>query len=335
MSAPLSRLPRDVEELLAAGDGLIVVAAGTNCGLTRSRLWRLEKAGLVVRLARGVYVAREDVEDVSSWKAFALRSRAFTIACGPHACAAGWSAVAVRGLPTIGAPPEKPLVAVPSDEGTDTNSRHGDVRAVTLPPEHRTVVDGCMILTDARLTIDLARTECREEALVVADAVLALGTSREELRGVLDMERGWAGTRDARWVVEHADPYSESALETLGRLAFLERDLPVPISNAWVDLGADRFRPDHLLDDRWLAFEGDGDLKYNDRLDAARVIRDQREREWRLREYGLEVVRYGWSDARRDRGRLAERFRAVIAARPPRDRPCPWYRENRTYRQVA
>ncbi|NED99934.1 type IV toxin-antitoxin system AbiEi family antitoxin domain-containing protein [Phytoactinopolyspora halotolerans] len=334
MSAPLTRLPAQIEDALAADGGLLTVARMREVGITRPRLGRLVRAELLVRLAKGVYASREQYETAPPWPAFALRSRAFTQACGPSACAAGWSAVAIRGLPAIGPPPDKPLVAVERAVGS-ANTAFGEIRAVTLPAEDRTLVDGCATTTDARLAVDLARTSSVDAALVVADAVLASGTTVEQLSRVLDTQNGWSGTRNARWVIEHADAYAESALETLGRLAFLEHDLPVPISNAWVDLGADRFRPDHLLDDRWLVFEGDGDLKYNDRLDAARVIGDQREREWRLREYGLEIVRYGWSDARHHRRRLAERFRAVIAARVPRDRPCPWYRENRTYRRVA
>ncbi len=171
--------------------------------------------------------------------------------------------------------------------------------------------------------------------MVLADAALASGTTVEKLTHVLGMQLGWPGASAARWVVEHADAYAESPLEALGRLTFIEHDLPVPVSNAWIELGPVRLRPDHLLDDRWLIFEGDGDTKYNNRLDAATVIRHQREREWQLREHGLEVHRYGWPDARHSRGQLAERFRAVIAAHPPRTHPCPWYRERRTYRHVA
>jgi hypothetical protein len=335
MSARLTNIPGDIEHLLALGDGLLTTRCAESAGVTRPRLLRLVRAGLLIRLANGVYANREDFDDAPPWPAFALRSRAFTRACGPRAYAAGWSAVAVRGLPAIGTPPHKPLVVVPLESGSDTNSRFGDVRALTLPPEHTTMVHGCPIVTDARLAVDLARKAPREDALVLADAVLASGTSPGELREILATQRYWPGAQKASWVLDHADAYSESALETLGRLTFIEHELPVPISNAWLELGPTRIRPDHLLDDLWLIFEGDGDLKYNGRLDAARVIGEQREREWRLREHGFEVSRYGWSDARYHRRQLAERFRSFIATRETRRRACPWYREARTYRQIA
>ncbi|WP_053202789.1 hypothetical protein [Jiangella muralis] len=100
----------------------------------------------------------------------------------------------------------------------------------------------------------------------------------------------------------------------------------MPVSNVWIDTGGSRYRVDHLLPDRWLVFEGDGSLKYDDRLDAGRVVAEQREREWRLRESGLEVVRYGWDLARHDRRRLAARFAAAIARCPVRTESVPWTR---------
>ncbi|WP_165367720.1 type IV toxin-antitoxin system AbiEi family antitoxin domain-containing protein [Phytoactinopolyspora endophytica] len=335
MSARLSCLPGDVEDQLVLGDGLLTVERVRCAGITRPRISRLVRAGLLVRLARGVYASRESYDDALPWEAFALRSRAFTWACGPSAHAAGWSAVAIRGLPAIDPPPQKPIVVMPLGSGADTNSAFGEVREVALPPEHRTVVNGCPILTDSRVVADIARTGARDDALVLADAALAAGTTVEELRDVLNVQRFWPGVPEARWVVEHADAYAESALETLGRLTFIEYDLPVPISNAWIELGPIRYRPDHLLDDLWLIFEGDGDIKYNERLDAAAVVRQQREREWELRERGFEISRYGWSNARHHRRQLAERFRAVIAERTPRPQGCSWYRETRTYRQAA
>ncbi|NED99921.1 type IV toxin-antitoxin system AbiEi family antitoxin domain-containing protein [Phytoactinopolyspora halotolerans] len=197
MTAHLSRLPGDVEELLALGGGLLTVGSAQAAGVTRPRLQRLVRADLLVQLAYGTYAGREDYENASPWQAFALRSRAFAAVCGPEAHAAGWSAVAVRELPTVGRPPEKPVVVVPPGSRADGNYAFGDIRAVALPPEHRTVVDGCPTLTDARLVVDLTRTEDREQGLVLADAVLAAGTMMDDLRDVLEMQRRWPGVAEA------------------------------------------------------------------------------------------------------------------------------------------
>lgn len=232
----------------------------------------------------------------------------------------------MHGLPAIGAPPDQPVVYLADGANSAVNSRYGAVRVAALPRDQCAFHDGCRLTSLARTVVDIARTAPRADAVVVADAALSTSMTAAELRAVLDAQSGWRGSRDASWVIEHADPYAESPLESLGRLAFIEHGLPAPVSNAWIDTAAGRYRVDHLLADRWLAFEGDGSLEYDNRPDAGRVVGDQREREWKLREAGLEVVRYGWELARHDRKQLAARFAAVIERCPVRQEPFPWWR---------
>lgn len=334
MATQLRRLPGDVLDLLAVRGGIFTARDAQAKGITLNRLRRLREAGLLMRLARGVYAEVETSENAGPWSAFALRSRAFTLAHGPNAYAAGWSAVAIHGLPTISPPPARPVVIVADSRGRlDDDTCYGRVRSSQLPSTHRSLVDECQVTSIERTVIDIARTAPRDEALVVADAALAWGLERESLLSVVDDAYRWPGVAAAAWIVGHADPYSETAIETLGRLAFIEGDLPVPISNAWIELGSRRVRPDHLLDDLWMVFEGDGAQKYNNRVDAGSVIDQQREREWWLRNAGFEIgVRYGWKLARYDRTGLTKRIRASIANRPPRPRRCEWYRDPLTYR---
>ncbi|SDU74216.1 type IV toxin-antitoxin system AbiEi family antitoxin domain-containing protein [Jiangella alkaliphila] len=319
-------LPDDITRLLRAGRGVFSVAEARLRGITRPRLTRLAQAGLLVRLARGVYACASTYRDADEWAAFGLRSRAFTLACGTRAFAAGWSAAALYGLPPINAPPARPVVCLADGAGSAVNSRYGTVRVAALPPNQCRYQDRCRLTSLPRTVVDVARVAPRADAIVVADAALSSGVTVADLRGVLGVQSGWRGSREAAWVIEHADAYAESALESLGRLAFIAHDLPVPMSNAWIDTGERRYRVDHLLPDRWLVFEADGSLKYDNRLDAGRVVADQREREWRLRELGLEVVRYGWEQARHDRKRLAARFAAAIERCPVRPEPVQWTR---------
>lgn len=319
-------LPADVQRLLRSGHGVFHVREAERLRISRGRVARLAQAGALTRLADGAYVDAWEYAKAGEWTAFALRSRAFTLACGPQAVAAAWSAGVLLDVPTISSPPSLPLAFVPHGVRAGSNNMYGCVRAVALPRSHCAFASGCWLTPLPRTVVDIARTSSRADALVVADAALSTRMSAVALRRVLDFEAGWRGVRDATWVVEHADPYAESPLETLGRLTFIEYGLPLPISNAWVEVGRDRYRVDHLLPDRWLAFEGDGSLKYDGRGDAGRVVAEQREREWRLRESGVEVVRYGWDLARHDRGRLAARFRQIIADRPARPEPIRWWR---------
>ncbi|RIQ32154.1 type IV toxin-antitoxin system AbiEi family antitoxin domain-containing protein [Jiangella rhizosphaerae] len=325
-------LPDDVSRLLRAGHGVFSVAEAESRGISRSRLVRLTRSGLLVRLAKGVYAAAADDMGAVEWAAFAQRSRAFTLACGPPAAAAGWSAVAVLGLPAVGAPPSQPLAVVPAGARAPSDNVAGRLRPVAFPPHHRAYANGCRVTSLPRTVVDIARTSPHAEALVVADAALSAGVTAADLRAVVEFQTRWRGIRSAALVVAQADGFAESPLETLGRLTFLEHGLPVPVSNAWVEAGGRRYRLDHLLPDRWLAFEGDGSFKYDGRLDAGRVIADQREREWRLRDAGLDVVRYGWELARHDRALLAQRFARVIERCPVRPRPVPWWRGQAPHR---
>lgn len=291
--------------------------------MNRARLTRLARAGLLCRLAAGVYARASTYARATPWEAFALRTRAFVAACGRNAYAAGWSAAAIYGFPALEPPP---TVAVPVTAGRGYTSPYGRVYATKLPRHDRHIVAGCRVTSPGRTVVDIARTSPTASALVVADAAVASVTSREQLDEAMARADGTPGARNASWVVRHADGHAESPLETLGRLTFLEAGLPVPVSNPWVRAGRHRYRPDHLLARHWLVFEGDGAFKYDGRLDAGRVIGRQQEREWRLREAGLQVVRYSWDMARFDRARLARRFRAAVEACPPRELPCPWTR---------
>lgn len=333
MPTRFNELPADIVDALAIGKSLLTAEAARFVGISAGRVHRLSRAGLLVRVATGVYASRAELTAATPWQAFTLRSRAFVLACGPSVSASGWSAAALLGLPVVSDPPSLPQAAAPRQVGHPLNSPYGKVRTADLPASHCVISNGVSVTSLARTVVDLGRTSPRPDALVIADSALARGLPATHLHDVLASQAGWDGIREAAWVVDHADAYAETPLETLGRLAFIEGGLPIPISNAWIDLGALRYRPDHLLDDLWEVFEGDGAQKYDGRLDAGAVIAKQREREWHLREAGYEIgVRYGYREARYERPKLAQRLRAAIASRRPRSRRAPWYRDPRTYR---
>jgi hypothetical protein len=181
-----------------------------------------------------------------------------------------------------------------------------------------------MVVSRAWAAVDVGRTAPVAHALVVADAALRMGA---DLAGVVAHMTRWPGMRRARWVVDHADPGSESALETLGRFACLEALLPLPVSNAWIGHDRPVFRVDGLWPWHWAAHEADGAVKYDDRPDASRIVAAQNEREWYLRRLGLDVVRYGWTLATGHRGELAARFAALLHDNPAREVPIRWWKD--------
>lgn len=162
------------------------------------------------------------------------------------------------------------------------------------------------------------------DALIVADSAIRDGV---DLESVLAFMRLRTGFSRAWWVAQHADPNAESALETLGRFACIEHDLPLPVSNAWVGVDGPEFRLDHLWPYHWVGGECNGGIKYNDRSDASLIVRMQNDREFRLRRMGLDLVRYGWAEASYQRDELAKKFAAVLADHPPRDEPITWWKD--------
>lgn len=324
MSSPA--LPPEIVGLLLTGRGVFTAHAATQAGTNVDRLQRIVRAGLLTCVGQGVYASTADLARANPWVAHAIRARGFVVSRRNASFAAGWSAVAIRGLPTLGPPPTLPTVVQPGRTGHGTRqTRYGVVHTRELPSTHHAQVAGCPVVGKAWMVVDLARTARRADALVVADAVLRDGgTNRGFERALSDMHR-WAGSAAAAWVVEHADGRAETAIETLGRLACVEGGLAVPLSNVWIGDGRPQYRVDHLWPWHWVVAEADGALKYRDCDDPARVVAEEKEPEWQLRRLGIAVVRYGWELAAHRREDLAARLARVLADNPVRAEPVPWW----------
>ena len=172
--------------------------------------------------------------------------------------------------------------------------------------------------------VELARTARLPDSLVVADEAARRGL---DLEGVIPHMRRWPGIKRAAWVVEQAEPTIESPLETLGRFTFIEYYLPMPVTNAWVGRDGPEWRLDGLLPWHWWGYEGDGALKYDNREDASKIVREQQEREFQLRRLGLDILRFGWPDAYPNRQPLLDKVRAMFGDRPPRGTAIKWWKD--------
>jgi len=286
----------DLDDLLVSAHrrgGFFTLADVRSAGFTlhgvRSRVARGEWR----RLHPGVFV-------VSSWYAtldrsgrhlVALRARLHLLDDGW--CAARRSAAAVHGLPTLGAQVQVPqLVRDRPAAATRGSSRHE--RFNGLPAEERTEVDGTRVTSLARTVVDLAREESFRSALVVADAALARGLPAEELVAVADRCARWPRAPRVRPVLLHADGRSESPLESISRAGFLRAGLPMPELQVEVWYGGALVgRVDFLWRQFLVVGEADGRTKYT----AVDDLYAEKRREERLRDLGLEVVRWDWPTA--------------------------------------
>jgi hypothetical protein len=309
-------IPPNLAAALADGRGLVTAEQCRAVGISADRVERMLRGGALVALAKGVYADRRRVDALPNWPAFRFRSRAFVAASPPNTHAADWSAVALHELPTKAAPPPVPSVIRLGSRGSGSNRTvHGRTRFAAVADRWLTDVDGVATVRPAFVAVDLARGCDRRLGLMLADGAATRDGSREGLvRAEQDMA-AWPRIGLARWAVAHASSDVESPLESVGRYAFLRAGLPAGASNVWVGDGAPRFRLDHYWAEHRLAAEADGIDKYG-LTDPAAALRAEKEREWRLQEWGIRVIRYTWTTAFLTPDVLAARLASMLRAQP-------------------
>ncbi len=292
--------------------------------MSESRLRRVVAAGYLTRVAVGHYVATSTLRSLDEWQRHRLRALAFAMSCGGDAYVTGWSAVVIWKLPTLGPPPDLPLVVRPkAPRRSPQTTPYGRVLVADLPERHRIRSGELGVVSRAWAVAEVARSAPLAHALVVADAAVRDGV---DLGAALSQMNRWPHVGRARWIRDHVDPGAENPLETLGRFTCIEFALPLPVSNAWVGTDRPVFRVDGLWPYHWAASEGDGALKYDNRPDASSIVAAQNEREWYLRRLGLDFARYGWGLAAFRRAELAQRFAALLRDNPPREVPIRWWK---------
>jgi hypothetical protein len=161
-----------------------------------------------------------------------------------------------------------------------------------------THVDGLPVLGRPRTALDMVREHGRAHGLAACDAAMRAGTTRAELSDAFARMPAWPHSRCMRWCIEHADPRSESYLESLVRDFVLELgigrpDLQFGLTDghmtAFVDIRVAR----HL-------FEADGALKYGPDNpsgdDPAVVLANEKRRHDFLSGFKLGISRLTYGD---------------------------------------
>lgn len=133
----------------------------------------------------------------------------------------------------------------------------------------------------------------------------------EEIDEVLRRCRTWPGYARAVRALAQVDSRAGSPLESISRLRMTSLGIPEPcLQPVIIDLrGRFLARADFWWPDLGVAGEADGRLKYeNDALWA------EKQRQERLEEAGITVVRWGWQEATRGGGQvMAGRLRSAFA----------------------
>jgi AbiEi antitoxin C-terminal domain len=189
------------------------------------------------------------------------------------------------------------------------------VLVAPLPTDHVVADPEAPTTTPARTAVDLAvhaAGDERVDVLAVLDAVLYNGlATKAQLHEIAKLFEGWPGAARARALVDLADERAESPLESRSRAFFAATGLPIP--EAQVELLDERGRFVGRVDFFWreqrTVGEADGRLKYA----SVEVLYREKQREDRLRELGLKVVRWDATDLRHNPTATAARIRAAFA----------------------
>jgi hypothetical protein len=187
-----------------------------------------------------------------------------------------------------------------------------------------------LITRESRTVVDLARELPMREAVVTVDHALAVAVTRKDLMDVVDRQCGWPGIRSARDAVLFGDPRSESALESIARVAFAAAGLPPPVPQASLWDG-ERWMPERV-DFWWPQFrtiaEADGLAKFEagSPAERRRLHRMAFRREQRLADRGVELLRFGWEDAVLEPEALAWRLTQAFARGANRPGAVPRWR---------
>lgn len=294
-------------------------------GLSRAAYHRLLQRGELRRLTRTAFVTERQWEVADPWTRFRWRSLAVGSSGPSDLHLTGWAAAIVHDLPVLGAPPGLPTGLMSGDPHVGAQrTPYFRYRRGWLPEHRQTHVGGVRVVDRALTAVDVARHFGRQAGLMVSDRALSEGTDAEDLIAVCDNMRKYPGINDARWCAEHADARSESPAETLGRWAFLTQGRAAPLSNVWFWRDGYRYRADLFLPDQGVILEADGAVKYDNRSDASKVVRDQVEREERLRSWNVGLVRYGFADPLRDPAALVRRTDRAALLRPDQPLLCRW-----------
>lgn len=234
--------------------------------MSRKALAGHVKAGRLVRVCHGVYIATEpDVFD---------RLAALELMTGQRLVACMGTAAGLYGFdtentsrvhvldPGIRMRPSRELMV---HQRIGAPLRHVEDRLATAPPW---------------TAIEVARTLWRPRALATLDAALHIGAcTTGELQAAIREQKGRRGIVKVRELIAYADGRAESPMESEARLVFIDGRLPTPeLQYRIVDRDGDEWRVDFAWPEARIAAEYDS-LQWHmsregllhDRLKTARL----------------------------------------------------------------
>ncbi len=279
---------------------LLFRANAVGNGIDDHALQRMCNQGDLARVRPGVYATPGDAAtDITTRHVIAVHAamaKQRTNAVVSHV-----SAAAIHGLPLWDLSLAQVHLTQPGTAGGHTTRRRHQHMA-HLSPAQVTEVGGLPVSTVARTIVDLARTVQFDRAVAVGDAALNNAmTTVDELLTEIERLPGRSGAKRARAAVLAMDPRSESIGESWSRIVMDRAGLPPRDLQRVIRVNGDLLgRADYFFDEHGIVGEFDGRVKYSRQIDDPRdpgeIAWDEKKREDRLRDAGLEVMRWTWAD---------------------------------------
>ncbi|HEX5018463.1 MAG TPA: type IV toxin-antitoxin system AbiEi family antitoxin domain-containing protein [Actinomycetes bacterium] len=287
----LRALPPDAAALLATQHGVVTASQLLASGMTPRQCRVAIDRGLLFRPYRGVYVDPEAWHAASGEVRHAMRLLAAQLVA-PDAVGVEASAAIARRLP-VRAVPERAQVARQPQAGRLVGAH---VHRAAVPSADVTSVDGLTVTTTAVTCAAIASGHDFAGALITVDAALRRGLGSDELLAAV--ERLPYATRRARAdrVIDLADPWSESWLESLSRGEQIAAGVPAPLCNVTLIADGREARVDHLWAEECVIGEADGKGKYEKQGDPAEAHWNEKRRQEWLEDLGFIVVRWATRD---------------------------------------
>ncbi len=222
--------------------------------------------------------------------------------------AGAFSGLASAWLHGLDVEPCNPIeVTIPKGEGVSGRSGMKVSRA-RLGADEVVCVDGMRATAILRTLEDLGRRMSLVEATVVADMALHAGlVELSAFQSWARTRRGGRGLVNLRRVAEHAEPKSESPMETRLCMLLLIAGLPRPAAQVPIHDGGGRFvgRPDLYYEQRRLGIEYDGGVHRDS-------LAEDNRRQNRLLQEGIRLLRFTAGDVLSQPALVVAQVRAVL-----------------------
>ncbi len=230
-------LPMDPVRPLLSRDRPFTRAMARAVGVDRASLERMQRVGDVVRLLRGVYVARTAPDTPT------LRAAAVALAVSREATAVDRTAAWIHGVDVTGLLPGAPRPLEVIAAGRSSHRGPGSSRQLAGQDLER--IEGLRLTTPLRTALDLGRLLPPDRALGAMDRLLAGGSfTHAQLLAEIPRMAGHRGVGQLRLLAAQVDARAADLAESALRLRWHEARLPsaipalpVPVAGRLVRLG--------------------------------------------------------------------------------------------------